>query len=70
MLAAIIIGVVCIKAIKSIIDKIICFRGIKMISLFCTLKNKFSKFVWFIYFLEHLNSRGIILNITHKMKQN
>ena len=41
-----------------------------MISLFCDFKNKFLKFIRFLYFLTDLNSRGINLKISHKIKQN
>ena len=41
-----------------------------MISLFCDFKNKFSKVVRFLYFLTDINSRGINLKFSHKIKQN
>ncbi len=51
-----------------ILDKIYMLEVSKDIS-FLGFKNKFSKFVRFLYFLTDLNSRGIILNIIHKIKQ-
>ena len=37
---------------------------------FCDFENKFSEFVRFSYFLTDINSRGINLKFSHKIKQN